>query len=135
MPLAFTVTGGNVNDCTQLTQVMNAVRIPRPGPGRPRTRPDRFLADKGYSSRSIRAYPRSRGIARTIPERTDQIAGRKRRGEKPCTFSRHLYRRRNVVERCFNRLKQSKALATRYEQTRHPLHSHSHHRLNRPADR
>lgn len=115
LPLAFTITGGNVNDCTQLTQVMDAVRIPRIGPGRPRTRPDRLLADKGYSSRAIRTYLRSRGIACTIPERNDQIAGRRRRGEKLCGFDRHLYRRRNVVERCFNRLKQNKALATRYD--------------------
>jgi len=104
-----------VNDCTQLTQVMGGVRIPRLGPGRPRTRPDRLLADKGYSSRAIRDYLRGRGIACIIPERADQIAGRRRRGEKLCTFDRHLYRRRNVVERCFNRLKQNKALATRYD--------------------
>lgn len=94
---------------------MGGVRIPRPGLGRPRTRPDRLLADKGYSSRAIRDYLRSRGIACTIPERADQIAGRRRRNEKLCTFNPHLYRRRNVVERCFNRLKQNKALATRYD--------------------
>lgn len=56
----------------------------RPGPGRPRTRPDRVAADKGYSSRKIRAYLRKRGIACTIPERIDQINGRLRRGEKLC---------------------------------------------------
>ncbi|OEV09336.1 transposase [Streptomyces nanshensis] len=87
----------------------------RPGPGRPRTRPVRLVADKGYSARSIRAYLRRRGIACTIPERSDQIAGRRRRGEPRCTLDRSVYRRRNVVERCFNRLKQYKALATRYD--------------------
>ncbi|MFF9900018.1 IS5 family transposase [Streptomyces longispororuber] len=114
-PLAFTVTGGNVNDCTQLEPVIAAVRVARRGPGRPRTRPVRVVADKGYSSRKIRAYLRQRGIAATIPERIDQRAGRRRRSERLCGFDPGIYRRRNVVERCFNRLKQNKALATRYD--------------------
>ncbi|CAM5263710.1 hypothetical protein SALBM217S_08151 [Streptomyces griseoloalbus] len=33
-PLAFTVTGGNTNDCTQFTAVMEAIRMPRPGQGK-----------------------------------------------------------------------------------------------------
>ncbi|MFE2014190.1 IS5/IS1182 family transposase, partial [Streptomyces sp. NPDC059491] len=41
--------------------------------------------------------------------------GRLRRGESLCRLDREVYRRRNVVERCFNRLKQNKALATRYD--------------------
>ena len=87
----------------------------RSGPGRPRTPPHRVAGDKGYSSRKIRAYLRRRGIACTIPERTDQISGRRRRGETLCHLDRTAYRRRNVVERCFNKLKQNKALATRYD--------------------
>ncbi len=94
---------------------MAAVRVARCGPGRPRTRPVRVVADKGYSSRKIRAYLRQRGIAATIPERIDQRAGRRRRGERLCGFAPGIYRRRNVVECCFNRLKQNKALATRYD--------------------
>ncbi|MBT2880454.1 transposase [Streptomyces sp. McG5] len=57
-PLAFTLTGGNVNDCTQFEAVMDRLKVSRPGPGRPRTRPDRVVADKGYSARKIRAYLR-----------------------------------------------------------------------------
>ncbi|GES33577.1 hypothetical protein San01_60650 [Streptomyces angustmyceticus] len=107
-PLAFTLTAGNVNDCTQFEAVMAAVRIQRCGPGRPRTRPDRVAADKGYSSTKIRAYLRKRGIKAAIPERIDQINGRIRRGESLCRLDRTAYRRRNVVERCFNRLKHHK---------------------------
>ncbi|MFE6222765.1 IS5 family transposase [Streptomyces sp. NPDC057854] len=114
-PLAFTLTGGNVNDCTQFEPVMARIKIARPGPGRPRTRPDRVVADKGYSARKIRAYLRRRGIAATIPERIDQINGRIRRGEARCRLDKAAYRRRNVVERCFSRLKQNRALATRYD--------------------
>lgn len=94
---------------------MDGIRIARPGPGRPRTRPERVAADKGYSSRKIRAYLRKRGIACTIPERIDQINGRLKRGERLCRLDRTVYRRRNVVERCFGRLKQNRALATRYD--------------------
>jgi transposase len=110
-----------VNDCTRLEQVMDSISVPRVGPGRPRTRPDHVVADKGYSSRKIRAYLRRRGIPHTIPERLDQILGRLNRGTRggrPPGFDRCVYRRRNVVERCFNRLKQWRGLATRYDKTR-----------------
>lgn len=96
---------------------MAGIRVARPGPGRPRTRPDQVVADKGYSSRAIRAHLRRRGIKATIPERVDQLAGRTRRRERRCGFDKQAYRRRNVVERCFNRLKQWRGIATRYEKT------------------
>jgi transposase len=114
------LTGGNVNDCTRFEQVMDAISIRRPGPGRPRSRPDHVIADKGYSSRSIRRYLRRRGIAHTIPERCDQQRNRHRRGPRggrPPTFNKLIYRHRNVVERCFNRLKQCRSVATRYDKT------------------
>ncbi|MEV4939696.1 transposase [Streptomyces zaomyceticus] len=37
-PLALVLTGGNTNDCTQSTAVMDAIRVPRIGPGQPRMR-------------------------------------------------------------------------------------------------
>ncbi|WP_234307499.1 MULTISPECIES: IS5 family transposase [unclassified Streptomyces] len=114
-PLAFTLTAGNVNDCTQFEHVMGRINVSRCGPGRPRTRPERVVADKGYSSTKIRSYLRRRGIKTVIPERIDQINGRIRRGESRCRLDRTAYRRRNVVERCFNKLKHNKALATRYD--------------------
>lgn len=39
---------------------------------------------------------------------------RARRGHRPCAFDPSIYRLRNVIERCFNRLKQWRDLATRY---------------------
>ncbi|MFB6890956.1 IS5 family transposase [Kitasatospora sp. NPDC056327] len=120
-PLGFVLTGGNTNDCTRLEPVLESIRVPRVGPGRPRTRPDHVIADKGYSSRRIRAYLRRRGIPHTIPERVDQALGRLNRGShggRPPRFDRQTYRLRNVVERCFNRLKQWRGLATRYDKTR-----------------
>ncbi|MET8940343.1 IS5 family transposase [Streptomyces rubiginosohelvolus] len=119
-PLGFVVTGGNTNDCTRFTAVMEAIRVPRIGPGRPRVRPDHVLGDKGYSSKAIRTWLRRRGIPHTIPERTDQVCNRARRGSRggrPPAFDRELYKHRNVVERCFNRLKQWRGIATRYDKT------------------
>lgn len=78
----------------------------------------RLLADKAYSHPSTRAHLRARRIKHTIPERSDQIARRKAKGSKggrPPGFDPELYRQRNTVERSFNRFKQWRGLATRYD--------------------
>lgn len=80
LPLAIVVTPGNVNDSTFFDTVLDAVRVPRLSAGRPRRRPETVIADKAYSSRAIRTGLRRRGIRAVIPERSDQIANRKRRG-------------------------------------------------------
>ncbi|RFZ21703.1 Transposase DDE domain protein [Mycobacterium marinum] len=78
----------------------------------------RLLADKAYSHPSTRTELRCRRIKHTIPERTDQIARRKAQGSaggRPPTFDAALYGLRNTVERGFNRLKQWRGIATRYD--------------------
>jgi transposase len=78
----------------------------------------RLLADKAYSHPSTRATLRSQKIKHTIPERTDQIARRKAKGSaggRPPAFDAALYGLRNTVERSFNRLKQWRGIATRYD--------------------
>nr|WP_211346600.1 transposase [Actinokineospora cianjurensis] len=110
------MTGGNVNDRTRFAAVMAGIEFRRPGPGRPATRPSRVIADKGYSTKAIRAHLRGRGSRATIPERRDQQANRRREGRaggRPPAFDRTAYKRRDVVERCFNRLKQFRAIAAR----------------------
>jgi transposase len=110
------ITPGQRHDSTQLGAVLDAIHVPRPGgTGRPRKRPDHLIADKGYSYPRCRALLRQRGIPHTIPERSDQRERRARRPGRPLAFDRERYRRRNVVERCFNRLKQWRGVATRFE--------------------
>jgi transposase len=97
---------------------MAGIRIRRRGLGRPRTRPDRVLGDKAYSNKAIRSPLRQRGIKTTIPERTDQQAHRARLGNKggrPPTFDPETSKGRNVIERCINKHKQFRAVATRYD--------------------
>ncbi|MFE0358045.1 IS5 family transposase [Streptomyces nigra] len=119
-PLAILLTPGQRHDSICARPLLERIHVPRTGVGRPRCRPDQVIADKAYSSRGFRAYLRKRGIAHTIPEKTDQRRHRRNRGRhggRPPAFDRHLYRRRNVVERCFNRLKGFRGIATRYEKT------------------
>jgi len=125
-PLSWAVTAGNINDTTMLSTVLDGIRVPRLGPGRPRTRPDRVLADKGYPSKANRAWLRARGIAATIPEREDQIAHRAKKPGRPIDFGaeqQQRYRGRNVVERCFNKLKQWRGIAMRSDKLARNYHA------------
>lgn len=111
------LTGGNTADTTELEAVLERIRVPRPV-GRPRTRPDRIIADKGYSSRGNRKMLATRGIKVTIPERDDQLGHRRRRGSaggRPYAFDTEVYKGRNVIERCFGWVKHWRAIATRYD--------------------
>jgi transposase len=117
LPMSVILTAGQAGDNPQLLPLLDAISVGRDGPGRPRKRPDRVLADKAYSHPSTRDALRGRGIAFTSPERSDQIARRAAkgsRGGRPPAFDPAMYADRNVVERCFNRLKQFRDLATRY---------------------
>ena len=83
--------------------------VARIGPGRPRTRPDALFGDKAYSPRGIRAMLRARGVRAVIPQPSDQIAHRKRRGSaggRPPRFDSLAYKGCNVIERSFNDHKQ-----------------------------
>ncbi|MFF0561990.1 IS5 family transposase [Streptomyces sp. NPDC004266] len=118
-PLLFVLTAGLAGDAPVFTDVMGRLRVPRRR-GRPRTRPDVLLADKAYSSRAIREHLRKRGIQAVIPVPADQQGHRLRRGSqggRPPAFDREAYKQRNTVERCINRLKQWRGIATRYEKT------------------
>jgi hypothetical protein len=61
-------TAGQRQDSLAFEPLMDRLRTARVGPGRPRTRPDRLLADKAYSNRQVRFHLRRRGIKATIPE-------------------------------------------------------------------
>ncbi|MFP1628069.1 IS5 family transposase [Streptomyces sp. 5K101] len=116
--LSLVITPGQRADCTQFEEVMRRIRVPRLATGRPRTKPDSVSADKGYSNRRTRSYLRGRGIRHVIPEKSDQAVNRLRRGSvggRPPGFDKERYKKRNTVERAINKVKNFRAVATRYD--------------------
>jgi len=112
------VSPGQSGDSLALPVLLAELRVARPGPGRPRTTPDALRGDKAYSSRGHRALLCSRGIVAVIPEPSDQAGHRKKRGSRggrPVSYHVEDYKQRNVVERFFNRMKNWRGLATRYD--------------------
>jgi transposase len=116
------VTPGQAADTKELVSLLDAVAVPRPdGVGRHRKRLDHLTADKAYGSKANRRSLRARGIAHTIPERADVQASRARkgsRGGRPPNFNASRYTDRNRIERGIGRLKQFRAVATRYDKLR-----------------
>jgi transposase len=105
VPLAVTITGANVHDSKRLEEALDAIpplRLPGKRRGRPRQRPVKLHADKGYDSSRCRRALRSRGIIPRIARRG--IASRERLG-----------RYRWVVERTLSWLNRFRRLKVRYE--------------------
>ena len=93
--MALSLTPGQAADITQATALLDQVE------------PEAFLADKGYDSDALIETLKERGITPVIPSKANRCEVRK------TDFA--LYRERNLVERFFNKLKQYRALATRYD--------------------
>ena len=111
IPLAAVVTAGQAHESKSFVETLNAVRIPQSRPGRPRQRPRALAGDKGYSYRHIRHWLHRHKVTPVIPQRSNQVGG-----IGGCrTFDKETYRRRNVVERCANWLKECRRVCTRFE--------------------
>lgn len=106
-PVTFLITAGQRHEAVAFEQLMEQGTIKRAGKGRPKLRPKRVVADKGYSSGKLRRYLRRKGIRLTVPHKANE----RRMGP----FDREAYAERNRVERLINRLKQFRRVATRYE--------------------
>ena len=108
IPLAWTLTGGNRNDITQLIPLVERIPPVRGKVGRPRQRPERVTADRGYDHDTYRRQLRERGIKPEIARRQSGHGS-------------GLGRARWVVERTFAWLHQFKRLLVRYDR-RHEIH-------------
>jgi transposase len=102
IPLAFSVTGGNRNDITQLIPLLDAVPAVAGVSGRPRRRPESVIADRAYDHDKYRRLVRQRGVKPVIARRqTEHGSG--------------LGRYRCVVERTYAWLHNFKRQLVRYE--------------------
>jgi transposase len=95
-PVAFALTPGNVADITMAIPLLAAVDKPR-----------RLLADKAYDADSFRNWLKQRRIKAVIPSTATRRA--------PYPLDQKSYRRRNVIERMFCKLKNWRRIATRYD--------------------
>ena len=102
-PLAFVLTGANAHDSTVFEALIDAVPPIRQRRGRPRKRPEKLHADKGYDSARCRRVLSRRRIKVRIA----------RRGVES---SERLGRHRWVVERTLSWLSGFRRLRVRYEQ-------------------
>jgi len=118
VPLVIAVTPGRQGthrrcpDCWPSFGCPSSVLASRAGT------PQALRGDKPYSARAHRAQLRARGIKAVIPQPADQVAHRKRKGShggRPVAFDAEDYKNRNVVEPSFNRLKNWRGIATRYD--------------------
>ena len=69
----------------------------------------RLIADKAYDADRLRLWLRERGIEAVIPGRASR--------DVAYPLNRSAYRRRNIIERMFGKLKQQRRIATRYDKT------------------
>jgi transposase len=69
--------------------------------------------DKAYDSNAIRAKLDAKGIEPVIPPKANRL--------EILVYDKEQYKLRNKVERLFNKLKQCRRMATRYEQLTAPF--------------
>jgi transposase len=96
-PIRFKLSGGQEADCSWAIPVLTDSEF------------DTLLGDKGYDTDEILDFLEQRGATACIPPKSNRKVQRQ--------YNTHLYKERNLVERFFNKLKQFRRLATRYEKT------------------
>jgi transposase len=90
------LTGGEAHDCPVAERLLRRTRSP-----------ERLLGDKAYDSTELRGELGERGTKPVIPNRCNR--------KQPFSFNKRLYKLRWRVENAFNRLKDFRRIATRYD--------------------
>ena len=96
-PVAIMLTAGQVHDLKAAPVLLADVQA------------SAVIADKAYDADSLIKPLVEAGIVPVIPPK------RNRTIQRACDFV--LYKERNLIERFFNKLKQFRAIATRYDKT------------------
>lgn len=104
------MTAGQVHESTCVESVLDGIAIPQ-RVGRPRKRPKKLAADKGYSMSRVRNGLRARGIQPVIPHKDNETA----KYDGRVTFDKDSYCRRCVIEQCVGWMKECRRIGTRFE--------------------
>ena len=96
--VAFLLSAGNVDDCTEAVPLLKLL---------PSLKDCDILADKAYGTKEIRTYLHDQSARYTIPPKVNT--------KQPWPFDKETYKRRNVIEHFFNRLKEFRRAETRYD--------------------
>jgi len=96
LPIRLAVTPGEAHDYQLVGKLLSRLRAG-----------SMLLADRGYDADWIRELAIRKGAWANIPSKSNR--------NKSICFSPYLYRARNIVERFFNRIKQCRRVATRYD--------------------
>lgn len=94
--IAILLTGGEAHDCPVAERLIGRVKPSK-----------RLLGDKAYDSAELREELDERGTTPVIPNRCNR--------KQPFSFSKRLYKLRWRIESAFNRLKDFRRIATRYD--------------------
>jgi transposase len=96
-PLRLILTEGQVHDIRQAEALIEGFAC------------EKVLADKGYDSDQFREVITSKGAEAVIPP--------KRSRKESIPYDKDVYKERNLVERFFNKIKNFRRIATRYDKT------------------
>ena len=94
-PVRFSLTGGQRAYVSQAIPLLTGIET------------GAVIADKGYESNRVLAFIRDQGAEAVIPPKSNR--------RDPWEYDRELCRERNLIERAFNKLKQWRRIATRYD--------------------
>lgn len=94
-PLRFVLTGGEKADCQSAADLLEGQKA------------GAVIADRGYDTNAIRALILAAKMKVVIPTKSNR--------KEPIAHDRELYKQRNLIERCFGKLKQHRRIATRFD--------------------
>ena len=98
IPVCLSISAGNCSDCDQAIPLLQKFG---------KIKGSNILSDWAYGTKKIRLYLTEQGAQYTIPPTRNLL--------HPWKYDRQIYKRRNVIERCFCRLKDFRRISTRHD--------------------
>jgi transposase len=110
IPLGSTITSASPHEVTLVDKVLAQIKVPRNGPGRPKSRPKRLIGDRAYDSDALRKKLQDRRIELICPHRKNRKKPKLQDGRKL-----RRYKKRWKIERTFSWISNYRRLVVRYE--------------------